>query len=100
MMAPVAPHISEELWARLGKPYSIHQQPWPEYDEEAAAEEEIELVLQVNSKVRDRIVVPVDVTEEKAKELALASEAVQKHLGGREPRKVIYVPGRLINIVG
>ena len=100
MMAPVAPHISEELWSRLGKPYSIHQQPWPEYDEEAAAEEEIELVLQVNSKVRDKIIVPVDVTEEKAKELALASEAVQKHLGGREPRKVIYVPGRLINIVG
>ena len=100
MLAPVAPHISEEIWARLGKPYSIHQQPWPEYDEEAAAEEEIELVLQVNGKVRDKIVVPVDITEEKAKELALANEAIQKHLDGKEPRKVIYVPGRLVNVVG
>lgn len=100
MMAPVVPHISEELWARLGKPYSIHQQPWPEFDEAAAAEEEIELVIQVNSKVRDRMVVPVDITEAKAKEMALAREIVQKHLGGKEPRKVIYVPGRLINIVG
>jgi leucyl-tRNA synthetase len=100
MMAPVAPHISEELWARFGKPYSIHQQPWPEFDEEAAAEEEIEMVIQVNSRVRDRMVVPVDISEDKAKEMALASEIVQSHLEGRQPRKVIYVPGRLINIVG
>ena len=100
MMAPVAPHISEELWARFGKPYSIHTQPWPEYDEAAAAEDEIELVLQVNGKVRDKVVVPVDITEEQAKELALASEAIQKQLDGKAPRKVIYVPGRLVNIVG
>lgn len=100
MMAPVAPHISEEIWSRLGKPYSIHQQPWPEFDEKAAAEEEIEIVIQVNNRVRDKIVVPVDVTEEKVKELALASDAVKKHLGGKEPRKVIYVPGRLVNIIG
>ncbi len=100
MMAPVAPHISEELWARFGKPYSIHTQPWPEYDEAAAAEDEIELVLQVNGKVRDKIVVPVDITEAQAKELALASEAIQKQLDGKAPRKVIYVPGRLVNIVG
>ena len=100
MMAPVAPHISEELWARLGKPYSIHLQPWPEYDEAAAAEDEIELVIQVNGKMRDKIVLPVGVTEDNAREAALASEAVQKILAGREPRKVIYVPGRLINIVG
>jgi len=100
MMAPVAPHISEELWARLGKPYSIHLQPWPVYDESAAAEDEIELVIQVNGKMRDKIVLPVGVTEEIARETALAREAVQKILAGREPRKVIYVPGRLINIVG
>jgi len=99
MMAPVAPHISEEMWARFGKPYSIHQQPWPEYDIAAAAEDEIELVLQVNGKVRDKIVVPVDITEAQAKELALASEAIQKQLDGKAPRKVIYVPGRLVNIV-
>ena len=100
MLAPVAPHISEELWAYLGKPYSIHQQAWPEVDEEAASEEQITLVVQVNGKVRDRIRVPVTITEEEAREKALASEAVQRNLGGRPPRQVIYVPGRLVNVVG
>ncbi len=100
MLAPVAPHISEEIWTRLGKPYSIHLQPWPKFDAAAAQEDEIELVIQVNGKMRDKIVVPVDITEEKAKEIALAREPVQKLLGGKAPRKVIYVPGRLVNIVG
>ena len=100
MLAPVAPHIAEELWTTvLGKDYSIHTQSWPEVDEEAAAEEQITLVVQVNGKVRDRITVPVDVGEEEAKKIALASEAVKKHLGDSEPRKVIVVPGRLVNIV-
>lgn len=99
LMAPVAPHIAEEMWMRLGKPYSIHNQVWPEYDPEMAKEEEITLVVQVNGKVRDRIVVPADIGEEQAKATALASEAVQRHLGGKEPRKVIVVPGRLVNIV-
>jgi leucyl-tRNA synthetase len=100
MLAPVAPHITEELWAQLGKPYSIHTQSWPEVDEEAAREEEITLVVQVNGKVRDRITVPADIDEETAKAQALASEAVQKFLAGRLPRQVIYVPGRLVNVVG
>jgi leucyl-tRNA synthetase len=100
LMAPVATHVSEELWERLGYPYSIHLQPWPEVDEEAAAEDEITLVVQMNGKLRDRIQVPVDISEVDAKAKALASEAVQKALNGREPKKVIYVPGRLINIVG
>ncbi len=99
MMAPSCPHIAEELWARIGKRYSIHLQPWPEADEAAAAEEQITLVLQINGKVRDRIQVPADISEEKTREIALASEAVQKYLGGKEPRKVILVPGRLVNIV-
>ncbi|MEW5868735.1 MAG: leucine--tRNA ligase [Chloroflexota bacterium] len=99
MMAPVTPHVAEELWARLGKPYSIHNQPWPEADEQAAAEEQITLVVQVNGKLRDRITVPVDIGEEQAKALALESEAVQRHLGGQTPRKVILVPGKLVNIV-
>ncbi|MGE5223033.1 MAG: leucine--tRNA ligase, partial [Omnitrophica WOR_2 bacterium] len=99
MMAPVTPHIAEELWARLGKPYSIHTQPWPLVDIEAAAEEQITLVIQVNGKVRDRINVPVNIGEEEAKALALSSEAVQKHLDGKQPRKVILVPGKLVNIV-
>jgi leucyl-tRNA synthetase len=99
MMSPVTPHIAEELWARLGKPYSIHNQAWPEYDPEVAKEEQITLVVQVNGKVRDRITVSADIDEEQAKVIALASEAVQHHMGGKEPHKVIVVPGRLVNIV-
>ena len=99
LMAPVTPHIAEELWARLGKPDSVHTQPWPEVDEAAAAEEEITLVVQVNGKVRDRITIPAGLPEEQAKVAALASEAVKKHLDGKPPRKVIVVPGKLVNIV-
>ena len=99
MLAPVAPHITEELWARLGKPYSIHTQSWPEVDEEAAREDEITLGVQVNGKLRDRINVPAGIAAEEAKAMALASEAVMKFLEGKAPRQVIYVPGRLVNIV-
>jgi leucyl-tRNA synthetase len=99
MLAPVAPHVAEEIWVQLGKPYSVHQQPWPEVDEEAAAEEQITLVVQVNGKVRDRITVPVDIGEEESKALALESEAVKKYLDGKPPRNVVVVPGRLVNIV-
>jgi leucyl-tRNA synthetase len=99
MLAPVAPHISEELWTRLGKPYSIHTQSWPGVDEAAAAEEEITLAVQVNGKLRDRITVPAGASEEVARTKALASEVVQRHLGGKSPRQVIYVTGRLVNIV-
>ncbi len=99
LMAPETPHIAEELWTRLGYPYSIHQQAWPTYDPEAAKEEEITLVLQVNGKVRDRIVVPADISDDKAKELALAHETILRFTSGKEPRKVIVVPGRLVNIV-
>jgi leucyl-tRNA synthetase len=99
MMAPVTPHIAEELWARLGKPYSVHNQPWPEVDEQAAAEEQVTLVIQVNGKVRDRINVPVDIDDEDARSAALASVAVQRILAGKPPRKVIVVPGKLVNIV-
>jgi len=100
MLAPVAPHITEEIWSNLGKPYSIHTQNWPVVDEAAAADESITLVLQVNGKVRDRLVVPVNVTEADAKGAALANEAVMRALDGRQPKQVIYVPGRLVNVVG
>ena len=99
MMAPATPHVTEELWGRQGKPYSIHAQPWPEFDEEAAREEEITLVVQVNGRVRDRIVVPVGISNEKAQALALESPAVQRFLEDGAPKKVILVPGRLVNIV-
>ena len=99
MMAPSTPHIAEELWSRLDKPYSIHTQPWPEFDAEIAKEDEITLIVQVNGKLRDRITVSASITEDQARELALASEAVQRFLGDKEPREVIVVPGRLVNIV-
>ncbi len=99
LTAPVTPHLAEELWARRGLPYSIHQQPWPEYDAAAAAEETITLVVQVNGKVRDRIEVPPDIGEEEAKARALATDGAIRYLDGKTPKKVLYVPRRLVNIV-
>jgi leucyl-tRNA synthetase len=99
LVAPIAPHISEELWARLDKPYSIHQQRWPAWDPEVAREEIITLVVQINGKVRDKLEVPADVTEEQARALALEAPGVKRHLDGQKPVKVIYVPGKLVNIV-
>jgi len=99
MLAPVCPHIAEELWVRTGHEYSIHNQPWPQVDEEAAKEEQITLIVQVNGKVRDRLTVSATIAEAEAKAAALESEGVQAHLAGKTPKKVIYVPGRLVNIV-
>jgi leucyl-tRNA synthetase len=100
MLAPVAPHIAEELWTNhLGKPYSIHQQSWPEVDEEAAKEDMIELPVQINGKVRDRITVPAEAGEEEIKSAALASPVVQKYLEGRQPKKIIVAKGRLVSLV-
>jgi leucyl-tRNA synthetase len=99
MMAPVTPHIAEELWTQFGKPYSIHTQPWPQVDEAAAKEDVIELPVQINGKVRDRITVPAEATEEEVRAAALGSENVQKFLEGKEPRKVIVVKGKLVSLV-
>jgi leucyl-tRNA synthetase len=99
MMAPITPHIAEELWTQLGKPYSIHTQPWPTVDEAATKEDSIELPVQINGKVRDRITVPAEATEDEIKSAALASEVVQKFLEGKEPRKVIVANRRLVSIV-
>jgi leucyl-tRNA synthetase len=99
MMAPVTPHIAEELWLQLGKPYSVHTQQWPAVDEAAAKEDVIELPVQINGKVRDRITVAAEATEEEVKAAALASEIVQKYLEGKEPRKVIVAKGKLVSVV-
>ncbi len=99
MMSPVTPHISEELWHKLGKPFSVHQQNWPAVDESAAADEEITLIVQINGKVRDRLTVNACISEIDARETALASPIIQKALEGKTPRQVIVVPGRLVNIV-
>ena len=99
MAAPVTPHVTEELWSQMGNPYSIHTQPWPQVDEAATKEDSIELPVQINGKVRDRIIVPAEATEEQIKSAALASETVQKFLEGKEPRKVIVANRRLVSIV-
>ncbi len=99
LTAPLAPHITEELWSRLGKPYSIHVQPWPAFDEALARDDEVEVAVQVNGKVRERLVLAIDATEDDARAAAFASERILQLLGGKEPRRVIYVPGKLLNIV-
>ncbi len=99
ILAPIAPHITEEMWARRGRPYSIHQQPWPEWDEAATKEDTITLVVQVNGRVRDKIEVEAGSSDETLKEMALASDKVQPWLNGKEARKVIVVKGKLVNIV-
>ncbi|MGH2381830.1 MAG: leucine--tRNA ligase [Candidatus Limnocylindria bacterium] len=99
LLAPVTPHIAEELWERRGHPYSIHQQPWPEADAALAASDTIELPVQVDGKLRDRLVVTTDTPPEEIERMALASEHVQRYLEGRAPMRVIQVPGRLVNVV-
>ena len=99
MIAPIMPHVAEELWERVGGSYSVHDQRWPAWDETLAADEVITLIVQINGKVRARIDVPAEIAEDEARELALAHENVQRYLDGLAIRKLVYVPGRLVNIV-
>jgi leucyl-tRNA synthetase len=99
LLAPTAPHLTEELWERTGRQYSIHNQPWPQWDEKLARDEEVTLVVQVNGRLRDRKAVPASTTEAEARQIAAESTRAQPHLEGKEIIKVIYVPGRLINFV-
>ena len=99
MLAPMAPHVTEELWMRNGLPYSIHNQAWPAWDEALAQDVAIILVVQVNGKVRDRIGVPAGIQEAEARDLALSSDKVRSQLEGKAVRRVIYVPGKLVNLV-
>ncbi len=99
LLAPIAPHISEELWSRIGNPYSIHQQEWPAWNEEFVKEDAITLVIQINGKIRDKIEVAADADEDTFREIALSSETIRKWLDGQEPRKIVVVRGKLVNIV-
>jgi leucyl-tRNA synthetase len=100
LLAPFAPHLGEELWREvLRQEGSVHRQQWPAYDAEAAAAEELEIPVQVNGKVRDRLIVPADVSQEDLQERALASEKVQAHIEGKTVRKIVVVPGKLVSIV-
>ncbi len=99
ILAPFAPHIAEELWERLGHTDSLAYEAWPEYDKELIKEKEIELAVQVKGKIKDRIVVSADSTEEQIKQQALASEKVIAAIAGKEPKKIIVIKSRLVNIV-
>ncbi len=106
LLSPFAPHLSEELWNKLGNhrqggtsKNSIFKEKWPAYDPEMIKDEEIELIIQINGKVRDKITVSADISEEEAKKIALEREKVKNHIAEKEIKKVIFVKGRLINIV-
>ena len=99
LLSPFAPHITEELWHQLGHEDSIHNQVWPKYDSKLVKEETITLIVQINGKVRDKIEVEADISEEKAKKLTLEREKVKKWIEGKETKKIVFVPGKLINIV-
>ncbi|MDZ7292076.1 MAG: leucine--tRNA ligase [candidate division KSB1 bacterium] len=101
LISPIAPFIAEEIWQDVlgNKGKSVHQQPWLTYDEKEIAEEQMTIVVQVNGKLRDQVVVPVDITEEQLKQTVLSSERVQKFMEGKAVRRVIIVPQKLVNIV-
>jgi len=99
LLAPFAPHIAEELWQRLGHRESLAYESWPQYDEALAQDKQIELGVQINGKLRDRVVVPADWNEDQIKAQALAAEKIVAALAGKTPKKVIVVKGRLVSIV-
>ena len=99
LLAPIAPHIAEELWEILGNEGGISYVPWPTFDEAALVESEVEIVCQINGKVRAKLMVPVDSSKEALEELALANEQIKEHIADKTVRKVIAVPNKLVNIV-
>ncbi|RMG76027.1 MAG: leucine--tRNA ligase, partial [Chloroflexi bacterium] len=94
LMAPITPHIAEELWAHLGWDYSVHTQEWPQFDPEKAKENSVSLVIMINGKPRGEIMVQPDIDEEAAIKLALASQEAQRYINGKQPKKVIFIPAR------
>jgi leucyl-tRNA synthetase len=99
MLAAMAPHITEEMWRALGHRESVHLQPWPKFSEELARDETVTVVVQINGKVRDRLQVGAGTPEDEVRAMAFGSDAVARHLGGKTPKKVIYVPNKLLSIV-
>ncbi|MDD4874554.1 MAG: class I tRNA ligase family protein, partial [Dehalococcoidales bacterium] len=99
LLAPTAPHLTEELWQQLGYEYSIHNQKWPEWNEELTKDEEIPIIIQINGKTRDKIMVPADITEEEVKQTILEKPRVKTYIEGKQIIKTIYVPGKLLNLV-
>lgn len=99
LLSPVCPHIAEELWEKLGHNNTIAYEAWPAYDEAKLVEDEVEIVIQVNGKVRTKLHVPADATKEQLEQLAMEDEKIKEQIEGKTVRKVIAVPGKLVNIV-
>jgi len=99
MIAPFCPHLAEELWSRMGYPTSVHLEQWPSYDESAAQADTVEIVVQINGKIRDRLDLPVGITAAEMERIAMATDKVQALVAGKPVVKVIAVPGKLVNIV-
>jgi len=104
LLNPFAPHIASELWERLNTKFTdargdITEQPWPSYDERLLAEDEVEVVIQINGKLRDRMKMPIVATEEELKAAALSNQKIQDRIAGKTVRNVIIVPRKLVNIV-
>jgi leucyl-tRNA synthetase len=94
LMAPITPHISEELWSQMGWGYSVHTQEWPAYDAEKAREDMVQLVVMINGKPRENVAVSPDINEADAIAAAMATEVVGKVLAGAQPKRVIFIPGQ------
>lgn len=99
LLSPITPHIGEELWEKLGYTDTIAYEPWPTYDEAKLVEDEVEIVVQVNGKIRAKLNIPANAAKEEMEKLAMENETVQSHIAGKTIRKVIAVPGKLVNIV-
>ncbi len=99
LLNPFAPHLSSELWEKLKLPGQITEQPWPSYDEKFLVEDEVEIVIQVNGKVRDRMKMSIQASEEEIKTAALALPKIQELTAGKQIRKVVVIPKKLVNVV-
>ena len=99
MLSPFAPHTAEELWASLGHPEGLTAAPWPAFDPQVARADEIVVPVQVNGRLRSRLTVPADASEEQLREAALADPAVQGYTAGKTVRKVVIAGSRLVNVV-
>jgi leucyl-tRNA synthetase len=99
LLSPVSPHICEEIWQRQGYGEPLYQQPWPTYNEAYLVEDQVEIAVQINGKIRGKLFVPSDLGTQEGQESLARNEQVQKLLGGMAIVKLFYVPGRLLNIV-
>jgi len=99
LLAPFAPHLSEEIWHKLGHKKSIFLESWPKYDSKKIKEETFELVVQINGKVRDKIESRIGISQKEAEQLTLSRENVKKHISAKQIQKIVFVPNKLINIV-